>query len=315
MVTTVNPGGVGGAVQGPPNPTNTNTPNPRGVEVNALDLATVYLNALNAPATVENQRALAAWFLAESPHGSKPNTIVMYGNNPLNIVGRGDAGTHTFTKNPYAFASYSSVDTGAKQWADNLQSGWGATYGYNHIANALQQNNQQGFIAALGSSKWGTNASLVQSVFNRLTGSNATGPGTTPGAFDWSTYDKIINDIGAQEKGAYGTKTAGQLNVTINGQQMTLASFLGIDPNTPWSSSLQNQIRDKLISGLGGGTVNPSSSGPQGPTIPTLISGIETKVGWTLLAVGGFGLIAMGLFLMGKDITRGGGGTVVGYVR
>lgn len=140
--------------------------------VNAQSLASTYLDAAGLPNTATNRSSLAAWFLAESAHGSTPGTIVVYNNNPLNITGTGSAGVHKFANNSLSFASYATPAEGAKAWASLLN----ANSSYHPIIAALSNQNPTALASAVGKSPWGTSTNGILAAMGANVSNSASGP-------------------------------------------------------------------------------------------------------------------------------------------
>jgi hypothetical protein len=124
-------------------------------------VASSLLTKLGAPNTASNRRALAIWAAFESGHN-------ITGNNPYNITGTGNCGTHKFSGNSLTFATYCSLDDGIAATAQLLTSGRYASYTL--IVTRLRTgDNGLGVLRAIAQSVWGTGheATLV-SMYNSL---------------------------------------------------------------------------------------------------------------------------------------------------
>lgn len=88
-------------------------------------------------------KAVAVWLRFESGGN-------VTGNNPWNITGHGDCGTHTFKGNHLTFATYCSIGSGTSATADLLK----RKSAYGGIVKAIRAGDSLGFFAALVKSPW-----------------------------------------------------------------------------------------------------------------------------------------------------------------
>lgn len=193
----------------------------QGRQVNAFDLASLYLRTAGLPDTQLNRRMLAAWFMAESKRVGKTD-IIVYNNNPLNIRPEGsNQPYHTFTGVPGKFASYSGTTAGAQAWAEFLKRNK-----YNGIISAFKYSDVQAMRAALaGKPHWGTGANLYYSVFKELPADGSTG--TNLG--DSSSF-KGINDSGSIDATLASDTSTTQDYLATMFEQYRKEN--GIDPNS-----------------------------------------------------------------------------------
>jgi cell wall-associated NlpC family hydrolase len=118
-------------------------------ELPATQIEVELLSDLNAPA--ESMRLVKAWELEE---GSNPDCF-----NPLNTTL--DMGSGTII-NSDSVKCYTDYATGLSATMQTL-----AQAEYAPIVAAIQQNDDEAFISALGSSRWGTNADNVSKILGK----------------------------------------------------------------------------------------------------------------------------------------------------
>ena len=288
-----------------------NTPvytGPSPTEVNANDLASVYLGALGAPNTTENRRALAAWFLAESAHGSTPGSIVVIGNNPLNLTGSGSGGSRSYAG--HSFAVYNSPAEGAAAWASTLKSAWGQKYGYNVIAASFIGNstNGQATIDAIKNSGWVTGrlgqsytSGSLQNAFNHLTGAGSNEPNIFNIPNGTILTDSTIGAAMAYFM-KYHSDLLGSDPVSAAIAQQQILANLQAHKGETWNAATAAAIQGTFYKSAN--QANPLNTylAPL-QSIGTLAGDLTDpqKWGYTLALLGGVGLIVIG----GLIITKG----------
>lgn len=183
----------------------------QGRQVNAFDLASLYLRTAGFPDTKINRRILAAWFMAESKRVGKYD-IIVYNNNPFNI--RPDTANapyhHLYRYNKDGtktdlgkFASYSGTTAGAQAWADFVRRNK-----YNGVIWALKNQDAAAlnFKRADGKS-WGTSFNLYWSIYKGFASSSPNYSGTGTDLGDSSKYvaGQPIDAITASASGTDNT--------------------------------------------------------------------------------------------------------------
>jgi hypothetical protein len=308
-------------------------------DVNAYTLASQWLTALGWPNTPSNQRALAAWFLAESSHTG--TTLHVAGNNPLNITtSTGNyrlVGTHKI-------AVYSSPVAGATAFHNLIN-----TSGHNYplIRQAFQANvsgisvikaivNSGWVTGGTGPSYWhtvsGTRRNLLLDVYNGLPGApgNITPPplgsGYPPTSVSgpitskWQAVLKFL-DISTDPAHVITADEAARIaNAYITG-----IPSLGINKQLP--ESTRGQLTDfftgKTVGNAEkGGSITP---GPTAPSLDPIANAISNAVGGAIASliatilpvaalIGGGVMGLFGIYLVTKEATGGSAESMVSPV-
>lgn len=158
----------------------------QGRWINAYDLASQWLTFMHWPNTPGNQRALAAWFMAESSR--KGNNVWVVGNNPLNISSK--AGNYRIVRDSLGRAHYIAVYDNALMGSTAFKNVISSpNHNYPGIVKAFNFGGNP--IAAIINSGWvvggvgpsyyhtvnGHRTNLLQSIYNGLSGGHSTSTG------------------------------------------------------------------------------------------------------------------------------------------
>jgi hypothetical protein len=284
-------------------------------QVNAYDLASQWLTALGWPNTPSNQRALAAWFMAESSrHG---NNVTVVGNNPLNI---------TTSTGPYRLvgthkiAVYSTPQEGINAFGSLIKS---PNHNYPGIRTAfLSGKNGQTVVSAIINSGWvpggngpsyyhtvnGQRSNLLQSIFNGLAGGSSNA--TLASAPDTSRWQEILKSLGISTDPNYvlTAEDAKKIaDVYVNG-----SVTLGIKPQLPkddYDNIVAFFTGKTVAQAFSGGSIGPVPTiDPLGPIAGAIGAGVAAILGAILpvaAMIGGGVLSLFGLYLITKEATSG----------
>lgn len=301
--------------------------NPPQVTVNAYTLAGEYLDALGWPNTADTRRALAAWFMSESPHNSANGTVTVIGNNPLNI-------RNSPTRSGYWLAGgTTSIDTFASQ-ADAIAAfktriGLNS-YNYPGVVAAFQDANGQEIITAIINSGWvtgkpgsynhyvathgggGHEENSLQQNYSALANSGDAGASAGADLGAWGnivtfpvghklTQADVDSIMAKLEAAGYFNQSPAANLIAENTVRSTLESHIG----EAWSKALEDELQQQFgqEATANGGGVDPFGIG-------AAISGAIHTVFGKAFAVGvvlaGVLMALFGLYLISKEATNGG---------
>jgi hypothetical protein len=308
-----------------------------------LQLASLYLTQNNLPNTPQNQAAIASWFTQESGNGTNvfitPNTSdALYYNNPLGILGSGDAGYHTVydsSGKAYNYASYSTAQAGAAGWGALIKSN------YPSLWQGLLSGNSIDAVKAASPTWVGNSTGYGNSLittYNTLLGIATNSPTSTSPvpAGATSTTDTALAPVGtiAHLLGAGTTNpnlspTSGLTQAEIdtitgdipvdNPNRATIISALEgqigspintlTEPDKLYFSStggLQNLIFGQAgVSGQGGGILDT------GATPSSIFGSVVGTIGPVVALLFGGAAIIFGIFLIYKDTSSSNTNTVI----
>lgn len=309
---------------------------PTSQQVNAYDLASQWLTALGWPNTPQNQRALAAWFMAESArHG---NNVTVVGNNPLNITTA--TGNYRLVGS-HKIAVYPDAQSGAAAFKNLIGS---PNHNYPGIVAGFKVGNGIAAIEAIINSGWVTGGNgpsywhgsprtnLLQSIFNGLPGGGSVsafppvggeGPGNKgpapsqsidPASLSPITVD-LANFLGKKPTDTFTAADAKKVNDFIFAKAPWLQGI-------PFWGDVFNNIAGQFVgktvgeAGIGLGntlgvnvgafnkTVGQDTSGLG--NIATALSGFFGSIIFYVALAGGGVLVLFGLYLITKEATAEG---------
>lgn len=287
-------------------------------QVNAYDLASQWLTALGWPNNPQTQRALAAWFMAESSRSG--NNVNVVGNNPLNITCSGNCnyrlvGTHkiaVYDTPASGLAAFRGLITGTK------------SYNYPGIVAAFKSGNGGKAVDAIINSGWvtggtgpsywhtvgGKRSNLLQSTFNGIGGGGSTA--TMPDAILAGSHAVTEQAF----KDALAALNIPQSDVNGTGHRLTkdeaqkLTDYLkGKGYDTSGAGIGEGAIVLLILQGLGQpNSLNPGFTEAANQNIADAINGIVTFIGKFVLgggavAIGGI-MALFGVYLITKEATN-----------
>lgn len=285
--------------------------------INAYTLASQWLTALGWPNTPANQRALAAWFLAESSHTGL--TLHVLGNNPLNITGGNNyrlVGTHRISV-------YNSPAAGINAFSRLIN-----TSGHNYPGIVAAFKNENNPISAIvnsgwvtggtGPSYWHKGRNLLLDVFNGLPGpaGNVTPP--ISGGYPPTTGGEQLGAWGNLVSFPVGHKLTpedvdyimsqlvkGGLVGSVGPDYDIVKGILEQSVGQEWNKTLEETLQQKFFAAgvLAGNTIG----NPVGTIATDFIGPAVMKVlgtfGSIAVLIGGGALVLFGLYLITKEAT------------
>lgn len=279
-------------------------------KVNAYDLASQWLTALGWPNTPSNQRALAAWFMAESSHNG--TTLNVAGNNPLNITT--STGNYRLVGS-HRIAVYDSPQAGIDAFRNLIGS---PNHNYPGIQSAFKtkSGNGQSVISAIINSGWvtggngpsynhtvnGQRRNLLQDVYNGISNGNSNATLASLSLSDWQAKLASI-----------GVPNDPNHKFTHDEAIAILTKLYGINPDhipPDFISAFEGKTVAETLGGASTTLIPPVGPQDLGPGIANIASGILNAIFGKLVPVGaliGGGVMSLfGLYLITKEATSGG---------